>query len=138
MSLHIYHATATLAELGLAMAIGTITKIFPPPLISDPLARETTQKRIASEDGKIAAFFYALGCWISNIFGKISRFVPTLVFFSEMLVLGGIGFCPDNSSAAFSLFGVALFGLFSMMLYVYVNRETFRKTEHPPAIEPLH
>lgn len=137
MAEHIYHATATMAELGLAMAIGTITKIFPQPMIVDSLAKETTKNRIAQTDGKIASFFYGLGCTISNWLGKIIRFLPTFVFLLEIAVLGGMAFSPNVSSVAISLFAVSFLGLIMVMLYVYFNRETFRKTGHHPAVEPV-
>lgn len=137
MAEHIYHGTATMAELGLAMAIGTITKIFPQPPFVDPLSKETTKNRIAEADGKIASFFYEIGCFVSDLLGKIIKFLPSFVFLLEMAVLGGMGFCPATTFAAISLFAVASIGLILMMFYVYFNRETFQKTGHQPAVEPV-
>lgn len=134
MAEHIYHATATLAELGLAMSIGTITKIFPQPTLTDSLARETTQKRIEETDGKIALFFYKVGCLFTKILGVVSKLLPLIVFLSEMAVLLGMAFIDID---AVILFWLASAGLLVMMFFIFFHKETFRKTGHHPVIEPV-
>ncbi len=136
MAEHIYHATATLAELGLAMAIGTITKIFPQPAIVDRLSRETTENRLKEDNGRKTAYLlYCIGGWFDDFLGKISRLIPIIVFLSEMAVLGGMAF--SSPPAAIPLFIFALVGLILMMAFVYFHRETLRETGHHPIVEPV-
>lgn len=137
MSAHIYHATATLAELTLAMSIGTFTKILVQAPVIDSIARDTTIERIETQDGKIALLTYKIGCWLTSSLGFFTRNIPLFSFVSELAVLGGMAFSPDTIPVSTSLFLLSLFCFFIMIGYIYFNRETFTKTNEKPLIEPV-
>ncbi len=137
-TIEIYHATATLAELGLAMSIAVITKLLPQPTSNDAITRETTRKRIKENDGGWVLWVYDWACRLSSAPSIIKRNLPLIVFFTDLLTLFGMALCTDDDarSVKVSFFVMAAIAFMLMLFYLYVNREIVSKSGEKPIIEP--
>lgn len=138
MVAHIAHATATLAELSLAMSIAMLTKIIIPPTIIDSLARETTLKRLETGETWFVRFMYRVACTISD---GIRGFFSRSALLSFVLALGslfGLALCPTSSGLVdYSMFAVSLISFILITSYVYSAREVLIKTGEAPVVDPV-
>ena len=117
MVTHIAHATATFAELSLAMSIAMLTKIIMPPPIIDSLARETTAKRLEAEENWFVKLFYQFACTISDKIRGFFSNAPVYSFLLALASLFGLALCPiSNTLVDWSVFAVSFF---SFLLRTY-------------------
>jgi len=135
LSHHIAHATAVLSELTLGLSVACFTKIFLPPPVIDLLSRETTIKRIEELDGGVPALFFKVGCFFGHIFGLFGRKIPFITFLFELLVLFCLAY--ETSLSEITLFWGSVISFLLIISYVYLNRETLRKTGEKPELDPV-
>lgn len=138
MPAHIAHATATFAELSIAMSIAMLTKIIMPAPVVDALARETTRERVKESDGKLVTVIYGFGCWISDTLGSITSNIPFVSLILSLASLIGLGFCSSTSYLAeVSQFISAATSFVLISGYIYFVRESLAKTNESPLVEPV-
>lgn len=137
--LHIAHATATFAELGLALSVGMLAKIIPRATSTDAVARTTTANRVASEDGNFVAFFYKVALALADLGRSLFDLTPAFCGFLAIASLLGLAFCPSvNKIAHLAQFGFSAFSFLLIGFYIYLNRQTLAKTGESPDISPHH
>lgn len=139
MVTHIAHATATFAELSLAMSIAMLTKIILPPPIIDSLARETTLKRLETGgETWFVKIMYRVACAISDGIRGVFSYSASLSFMLALTSLFGLAFCPTSSDKVdYLVFAVSLLSFILISSYVYSAREVLIKTGEAPLVEPV-
>lgn len=137
-TIEIYHATATLAELGLAMSIAVITKLLPQPPSSDAFTRETIRNRIQETDDKLVLRMYDLACRLSSMSKLIKHTPPFVVFMVDLFALFGMALCSadDAPTVEMTFFLASAVAFVLMLFYLYLNREIVSKSVEKPMIEP--
>jgi RsiW-degrading membrane proteinase PrsW (M82 family) len=136
MDLHIVHATATFAELTLAMSIAALSKIVPIAKITDSIARETTVNRLRSDEGKIVAFGLGIVFWFNDKLKDISTKVPIFSFLCGVFVLFEAAYCTSKSGHSAS-FWISFSSFLLMLVYLITRQEQHSKTSEEPLIEPV-
>lgn len=138
MSAHIAHATATFAELSLAMSIAMLTKIITPPLIVDSLSRETTVKRLETSETRFVRSMFKVSCAISDVGMGIFSYFAVFSFVLAIVSLLGLALCPNSGDiAAYFIFAAAFVAFALISIYVYSSREMLIKTREEPIVEPV-
>jgi hypothetical protein len=135
MSPHIYHATATLAELSLAMSIASMAKIIKEPAIIDNWTVVTLSQFIKNNLSHLIGQVFDLLCRLVNGARRIYSHIPELTMGLQLTVLISMGFWPDDM--AHVLFGAAFFGMMIMFVFVISNRRLRDEIESEPLIEPM-
>jgi RsiW-degrading membrane proteinase PrsW (M82 family) len=136
MDLHIVHATATFAELTLAMSIAALSKIVPTAKITDSIARETTVNRLRSDEGKIVAFGLGIVFWFNDKLKDISTKVPIFSFICGVFVLFEAAYCSAKFGHSVS-FWISVSSFLLMLIYLITRQEQHSKTSEEPLIEPV-
>jgi hypothetical protein len=135
MSIHIYHATATLAELSMAMSIAAMAKIVRQPAIIDNWTVLTLSQFIKNNvSNLISKIFYCL-CKAENGARQLYSHIPLLMMATQLTVLMAMGYWPEEN--AHVLLGVAFICMMVMFSFVMSNRELRDQIDTGPLIEPI-
>jgi hypothetical protein len=138
MVTHIAHATATFAELTLAMSIALLTKIISSPVVVDSLARETTEKRIETNENRFVKATFKFACTITDKFNGFMLYAPIIAFVLAIAALCGLALCSlEIDRVQYEFFCASLFSFILISLKVYLSREMLQKTGEAPAVEPV-
>ena len=130
-----YHATATLAELSLAMSIAVVTKVVQSPQLLDSVAIETMSLRIKGEAGQFVSFCIKWLCKLQNTLARCVYWIPQLALVIQLAVLISMVYGPESN--AHFLFWLALGIMMLMLVWVILNRSASLEEESLPMVEPI-
>ncbi len=132
----LHHATATLAELSLAMALAHVFRAFPNQAQYDAVARDSTARIIRASEGKFVAALFRYGCKLRDLAEGVAKRVPVVCIVLDLWVLLLMAFGPQTAGWATVQFAVSCSAFLAMCMFLFYTREVSESEKHPPLIEP--